>query len=503
MLAQWNECFSSNYPTLDKKKIGEMRLATYLNKFNWILIMRFRKSRKFSINTLLFAALQLILGQVSAADLQHFYDLSLLNDPEIRRAEATFNASEANVGISRSGLLPQINLEGEYGEFDSDSVNNDSIAQFSGGNITDITSDSTTYFATLNQSILNFPSYHDYRQSKENHHSAAAQFGLEKQNLVIRVTDAYFNTLRALDNLDSIMSEERAFKAQKEQTKKRFDAGLIAITDVHEAQAAYDEVVARSLEARGLLGISFDAMSELTGQFHLEITPLSSKFPIVEPSPLSVDGWLTMTLEFNATLKASEHQKKAAEQNYKARRSAHLPTVDLSVDISINETDGNRNQELFNNENDSSSIMLNLRVPLFTGGLVSNERKLAFQQLRQAQENYTASKRRALQTTRSLHLSVVTNVAQIKALRRAVASSQSALDATQSGYDAGTRDLVDVLIAKRTFYQASRNLFNTRYDYITNLLSLKRSAGALNSDDLAQLNVWLDSSAVISRSRFL
>lgn len=464
--------------------------------------MLFRRLRQFSTNILLLAACQLIPSQVLADDLQHFYDLSLLNDPEIRAAEATYNASEANVGISRSALLPQINLQGQYRESDSDSVNNDSIAQFSGGNITDITSDSTTYFATFNQSILNLPHYHDYRQSKESYHSAAAQFGLEKQNLAIRVADAYFNTLRAIDNLDSIMSEEQAFKTQMEQTKQRFDVGLIAITDVHETQAAYDEVVARLLEARGQLGISFDAMSELTGQYHVEITPLSNEFPIVDPSPLSVDDWLTTTLEFNATLKASEHQKNAAEQNYKARRSAHLPTVDLSANISNDKTDGDRNQELFNNENDSNSIMLNLRVPLFTGGLVSSERKLAYQQLLQAQENYTASKRRAVQTTRSLHLSVVTKVAQIKALRQSVSSSQSALDATQAGHEAGTRDLVDVLIAERTFYQARRSLLNARYDYITNLLSLKRSAGALDNDDVVQLNIWLDSSAVIPRSRY-
>jgi outer membrane protein len=465
--------------------------------------MLFRRLRQSSKNILVFAASQLILGQALAADLQHFFDLSSLNDPGIRAAEATYNASEANVGISRSTLLPQINLQGQYSESDSDSVNNDSIAQFSGGNITDTTSDSTTYFASINQPILNLPNYYDYRQSIENRHSAVAQFGLEKQNLAIRVADAYVNTLRAIDNLDSIMSEEEAFKTQKEQTKQRFDVGLIAIIDVHETQAAYDEVVARLLEARAQLGISFDAMSELTGQFHVEIAPLSSKFPIVEPSPLSVDGWLTMTLEFNATLKASEHQKKAAEQNYKARRSGHLPTVDVSANITNNEIEGNRNQELFSNANDSNSIMLNLRVPLFTGGFVSNQRKLAFQQLRQAQENYIASKRRAIQTTRSLHLSVVTKVAQIKALRKSVGSSQRALEATQAGYEVGTRNLVDVLIAERTFFQSRRNLLNARYDYIINLLSLKRSAGTLNIDDLTELNLWLDSSAIISRSRYL
>ncbi|MFQ3244143.1 MAG: outer membrane protein [Arenicella sp.] len=464
--------------------------------------MLFRRLRQFSTKILLLAASQLIQGQVFASDLQHFYELSLLNDPAIRAAEASYNASKANVGISRSALLPQINLQGQYSEFDSDSVNNDSIAQFAGGSITDTASDSTTYFATLNQPIFNLPRYHDYRQSKENRYSAAAQFGLEKQNLAIRVAEAYFNTLRAIDNLDSVMSEEGAFKTQKEQTKKRFDVGLIPITDVHETQAAYDEVVVRLLEARGQLGIRFDAMSELTGQFHAEITPLSSEFPIIDPSPLSVDEWLASTLEFNATVEASEYQKNAAEQNYKARRSAHLPTVDVSANIGNINTDGTRNQELFDNQNNSNSIMLSLRVPLFTGGLVSNQRKLAYQQLLQAKESYLASKRRAVQMTRSLHLSVVTKVAQITALQKSVNSSQSALNATQAGHKAGTRDLVDLLIAERTFYQARRNLLNARYDYIANLLSLKRSAGVLNSNDMEQLNVWLDSDSVISRGRY-
>ena len=179
-----------------------------------------------------------------------------------------------------------------------------------------------------------------------------------------------------------------------------------------------------------------------------------------------------------------------------------MPTITGSMsyydnisDSDFTGTDINSNQPFTSpseNEQDGHTIGVQLNVPIFTGGLVSAERRQAYQQFIQASENYTNTQRNTVQQARSQHLQVITNTARTKARNQAITSAKSALEATQAGYEAGTRNIVDVLIAQRTLFQAKRDYANARYDYIGSLLRLKEVAGQLSPDDIYQLNAWLD-----------
>ena len=446
----------------------------------------------------------LIAAQISTADtLNDIYESALLNDPVLRAARASFNADRETKNIARGALLPQLAISGDY---TSSEINDDSRSVFiiDGATLNSVTaglidSDETSYGVSLSQAFFDMPSWYSFKSGKALSDSAQAQFAADQQSLIIRVSEAYFNVLRAYDNLQTRSAEQRAIQRQLEQTRERFEVGLLPITDVHEAQAVFDDAAVNSLEARGALNIAFEGLQVLTGRDHEVLAGLTDTFMATDPEPLSNQEWVNFAIGNNFQLKVAKLGKDAAYNSAKAAAAARLPKITGRATYFESDADGTRYTSPFDSQQDGHSFVVSVTMPIWMGGSVDAQRRQAKQRSIASNEGYTATKRNVIQASRSLHQLVLTNTARVNARKQSITSADSALQATQAGYEVGTRNIVDVLVAQRSVYQARRNYANARYDYILSMMRLKEVAGQLAPDDIYQLNGWLDPQLVIAK----
>jgi outer membrane protein len=430
-------------------------------------------------------ALILLSQPAHAETLQDIYLKAVENDHRFKAAQAQRDAGIENRNLRRAALLPQIAGDASWQKSDveNDVISEQNPAQYDGTQ--------TAYGVGLSQSIINLSNWHRFAQGRALADIAEAEFLVAQEDLILRTSRAYFDALQAVDNLATAKAEEDALGHQLEQTKQRFTVGLTAITEVHEAQAAYDSATANRLVAEGALGIAFEALEVLTGQSYRSLSPLLDDFPVTPPQPSNREEWVQMALDNNASLKASWFAARSAEANAKAAKSDHLPTLGGSIRYGNTARDIDENTVL---DQTATTIQLDLSVPLFAGGGISAARRQTANQYVQAREIYLQTQRDTVQNARSRHLNVLTTAATVKARKQAITSSRSALEATQAGYDVGTRDLVDVLNAQRNLYSAQRDYYNALYSYVIATLQLKQAAGVLVAADVGELNQWLDKS---------
>jgi outer membrane protein len=431
----------------------------------------------------LIALIAFISTSANAETLADIYQLAVKNDPIAGAAKATYKANKETLKQGRAVLLPQLNASSSKVEPTSNE-NNDPI--------------STTYRASLSQSLFNVPAWFQFRGAKNMDQAAEAKFASQQQSLIIRVSESYFNVLRAYDNKQTRQAEELAIQRQLEQVTERFEVGLLPITDVHEIQAIFDDASVNSLEANGALDIAFDRLQILSGKNHNQLAGLKENFTAEAPNPISVESWVEFALSNNLELMESQLRQQAAKETAKAAKSQHLPKVTISADYSKRDTEATASEGALLSE--QTAINLNLTMPLFSGGLTSSQARQSSYQAQAAEQNYIAAKRNTLQTARSNYQLAITNTARVKARKQAITSAESALKATQAGYEVGTRNIVDVLLAQRTLFQAKRNYSNARYDYILSMMRLKQVAGQLSPEDVFELNKWLNTNTIIRRN---
>ena len=322
------------------------------------------------------------------------------------------------------------------------------------------------------------------------------QLAADKQALMIRTAQAYFDVLSALDQLRTSEAEEQALATQLEQTRQRYEVGLVSINDVYETQAAYDSRVAERIGARVNVGIRLEALTILTGKSHRRIAPLKADFVARYPKPNDKQAWIEGAKKGNLSLQVSHLAAEAATFQYRSARANRFPQ--LNGTVSYDHTDADRSgTNASDTDTETRTLGIELSIPLYSGGSLSARQRQAAQSQVEAQERLLLAQRNTIQRTRSLFLEVTTDIAQINARKQAIISSESALRATQAGYEAGTRDIVDVVDAQRNLFQAQRNYFNELYDYIINTLELKQVAGSLAEDDLQELDSWLQASRAL------
>ncbi|HSC68515.1 MAG TPA: TolC family outer membrane protein [Cellvibrio sp.] len=433
----------------------------------------------------------------SANSLFDVYELALKNDAQLKADEAKYDAGQANKTIARAGLLPQVNAAAQFTNNNEDTVNN-----LNNGNTFITDRDRKGWEISLQQPLFNMSAWYSYKQGVKLSDQAEAQFGADQQSLIVRTAEAYFNVLRTIETLEATIAEEKALEKQLEQTKQRFEVGLTAITDVHEAQAAFDNARAGTLEARGNLGIAYEALEVLTGKPEDKVAPLSDKFPVVSPVPANRADWVEFSLKNNYNLKAAKLAADASLQNAKANKSNHLPTLGATLGYSDYDLEGLSVGEDQDITTDGSSVNLRLDVPIYSGGATSGRSRQAYALYTQNQEIYNSTQRNVIQGARALHLSVETDVASVQARKQAIVSGQSALEATQSGYEVGTRNLVEVLIAQRNLYQARRDYSDALFDYVIDTIKLREVAGMLTPADVQEIDKWLLDDALVNRSQY-
>lgn len=419
-------------------------------------------------------------SSTTADTLADIYQLAVKNDPVAAAARASYNADKETLKQSRAVLLPQLNASSNKAEPRADE-NTDPVT--------------TTYRASLSQSLFNVPAWFQFQSAKKMDQVAEANFAAQQQSLIIRVSEAYFNVLRAFDNKQTRSAEELAIQRQLEQVTERFEVGLLPITDVHEIRAIFDDASVNSLEAEGALDIAFEQLQVLSGKRHQQLAGLKDGFSAEVPNPASVASWVEFALSNNLQLRASQLTYQAADKMAAAAKSQHLPKVTVSADYSKLDMDATATAGAMATE--QTAINLNLTMPIFSSGLTSSQARQASFEAQAAEQNYIATKRNTMQAARSNHQSAITNAARVKARKQAITSAESALEATKAGYEVGTRNIVDVLVAQRTLFQAKRNYSNARYDYILSMMRLKQIAGQLSPEDVMQLNNWLSSGIII------
>ena len=449
-------------------------------------------------------ALALTLGSAvsQAESLRDIYELALANDAQLKAEEAQYLANLETENLSRSRLLPQIN--GNYSYTDSDSDVNaispaftetgfETIKTFSN---TDITTEG--YQLSLNQALFDLPAWFSFQSGKEFTKQAEATFAANQQNLIVRVVEAYLLVLRAQDNLEASKAQERAFERQLEQTQQRFEVGLIAITDVYEAQAAYDLSQVNRIVDENNVSVALERLSVLTGRSHDNLDVLKEDLEIKLPEPSDRAAWVDFALENNFNLLAANYAEEAARQAAKASQLEHAPKVSGLIAYEDYETDGDFTRRPStgldvapDRDTEDQLWQIRLDLPIYSGGAISANRRRAAQEFNAARENRINLARNTVTSTRSLHMTVVSDVARVAARKQSIVSSRSALDATQAGYEVGTRNVVDVLNAQNTLFAAQRDYANSRYDYIINMLRLKEQAGLLSPQDVYNLDSYL------------
>jgi outer membrane protein len=447
-----------------------------------------------------FSRAMLAIGLASVASLGHTTDLldvyrdAQNNDPVVGAAEAGYLASKEAIPQARSLLLPGLNASA------STSKNERGFPGARdpfGNSISKDEFNNHNWSVTLQQPIVNLSSWFALGSAKSQ--VEAAEFDLEstKQQLIVRVVQAYLNVLRAQDFLDSTNSEVTAVKRQLEQVQQRFDVGLVAITDVLESQAAYDAALVRRIQADGDHGIFFETLVTLTGIAYEGLDQLTEDLPIVNPDPLDEDQWVRTALANNLGVLAAQEQLEAARRNVRSRRSDHLPTIAATATHANSVTGG---ANFFGTDQSETTVLgLQFNLPLYNGGAVRSRVKQASAQAEQAQELLTNQQLTVTRDTRNLFRAVATDVVRVRARQRGIASAQSALEATETGYEVGTRNIVDVLQAQQLLFASQFDYADSRYNYVTDLMLLKQAAGSLAEADLQDLNGFTDPNNQVKR----
>lgn len=429
-----------------------------------------------------------LTGPVAAENLVDIYNLAVVNDPQLSAVRNSLMAVDELRVQSRAVLFPTIKAVSDTTKnklrTDGTFISGPPVIGFDRQVF-----NSHGYSLTLSQPIFEPALFYGLRQVSARQKQVQAEFAFAQQDLMQRVADRYFGVLGAEDSLAFAEAETKAIGRQLEQAKQRFDVGLIAITDIHEAQARYDQAVARGIEALNLLQRSRETLREITGQLHEELIPLGGDLPLITPEPNDMDSWVNTALAQNSQVKASEQAVETAKQEISLRKSGHLPTVEFKASQIYNSSNGSILGSASKNEN--TVLSLDLEMPIFQGGFVNSRTREAQHLYAQSQDLLEQTRRELERSTRVAFMNVASTISGVKALTQALLSSQSALDATELGFKVGTRTSVDVLDSQQELFLAKRELSRVRYNHILSQLQLKLSAGTISPSDLEMVNSWL------------
>ena len=415
------------------------------------------------------------------------YQEAVNNNADLAAARADYDARKEIVPQARAGLLPNITGGAESSSIRTKLDEPSAVINRTG----------TVYRATLSQPIFRADRWFQLQAAKDVNEQAALELSATEQNLILDSAQDYFTVLRAQDNLASTKAEEAAFKRQLDQSRERFDVGLSDKTDVLQAQASYDTARASRIVAKRQVDDAFQALVTLTNREYNSIEGIVHTLPVLTPTPNDAKAWVDTAAQQNLNLLASNYAVSAAEETLRQRKAGHAPTLDAVAQVekgdndSLGFTNPNFTGQAYHGNVEQRTIGVQLNIPIYSGGLTSSQVREAYSRLSQSEQRRESLRRQVVENTRNLHRAVNTDVEQVQARKQSIISNQSALEATEIGYQVGTRNIVDVLDAQRQLYASVRDYNNTRYDYILDNLRLKQQAGTLNPGDLQDLARWL------------
>jgi outer membrane protein len=462
-------------------------------------------------------AFALVGGAARAENLLEVYEDAVKSDPLIREAEARREAALEAKPQARGLLFPQIGINGQYAKSDSDSNstftqavdqdNNPATAPVIVivNNTQQADQDAWNYQAEATQTLFRWDQWQQLKRADAQVALAEANYRAAQQDLLLRVSQSYFDVLAAEDTLSAAEATQQAVARQLEQAEKRFEVGLIAITDVQEARAAHDSATAAVIAAKRALASTHEVLRELTGEAYQALTKPAEAMPLDQPQPADEETWVQQSLEQNLNVIAARLGVDVAKRNVKIAQSGHMPSVDLFA----NRTEFDADTTQINNglegpaDSDQTEDTYGVRVniPIFSGGVTQARVREQVHLHRAERERLEGAIRRAERDTRDAYLGVLAEKARVGALKQSVKSNQTALEATEAGFEVGTRTTVDVLDARRRLFEAQRDYARSRYDYLINLVRLKSAAGVLAPADLQAINGFLTTPTTLPLTR--
>ncbi|MGC3981617.1 MAG: TolC family outer membrane protein [Steroidobacteraceae bacterium] len=444
-----------------------------------------------------YAALALALTAIGspyaqAANLLDVYDQAAQSDPTIRAAEASRLASREARPQAFASFLPTITANASWA---GTTAGQDTTANPNGTvNGLSTTTRGGTWGISAVESI-NIPT--TLRNLKRTDYTLALAdltYHSAEQNLVVRVAQRYFNVLAARDSLNAAQANLESLNQQLERAEKRFDVGLSAITDVQEARAQRDRANSTVISSKRTLATNQELLREITGSMVNDLAAPGDDMPLISPDPQSEDEWVQKALNGNMDLATARINLDAATYDLGTKKLTRLP----SVTIGANYKNSNAYEDFSplgaDNTNNSWSgtwFSVGVSVPIFSGGSISSTIRQYVYQQRAARERLEQSNRETERSARDAYLGVQSAITQVQANKQALESSRLALEATQAGYDVGTRTTIDVLSSRQSLLTAEQTYYQSRYTYITNLITLKTTTGSLSREDLQQINSWL------------
>jgi len=454
------------------------------------------------------AAALVSAAPVRAENLIEVYLDAVRGDPLVREAEARRDAALEAKPQARGALLPQVNVNGQYATRDSDGDNvfnqvvdpdndpttdNNVIVPVRSSQSSD--SDFWNYQAEITQSLFSWEQWQALKRADSSVAVAEATYRAAQQNLLVRVSQAYFDVLAAEDTLGAAEAALEALTRQLEQAEKRFEVGLIAVTDVQEARAAHDNARAGVIAAKRAVASAQEVLRELTNKDYQSLAKPAEAMPLDKPDPADEQAWVDLALKDNLDVIAARLNGDVASRDVKIAQGGHFPTLELFANRTEYDSQATQTNNGLTGPADSSqtqdTIGVQVVIPIYSGGATQSRVREQVHLHRAARERLEGAMRSAERETRDAYLGVIAEKARVQALQQAVKSSQTALEATEAGFEVGTRTTVDVLDARRRLFEAQRDFARSRYDYLINIVRLESASGGLKQEDLAAINGYL------------
>jgi outer membrane protein len=425
--------------------------------------------------------MSLLPSQARAEDLLQIYDLAVRSDPALREAEQTFYASREAKPQARAPLLPNFGIDGRVTYTDFDARGESQL----GGNDRYQSSNAS---AVVRQSLYNRSDWIRLSRSDDTIAQAEAEYRNAEIDLMVRTTEAYFEVLRASDQVRVQEALVTADERQLEQSKQRFEVGLVAITDVNDNQAAFDRSRADLITARNNLDNAWEALRRIVGPVRVPLARLGDRLPLTPPEPNDINVWAETALANNYGIAAAKAAAEAARKDIEIQRSGYYPSVQMETRYEISRSDRE-----FSTAGDSNagSIGLNVNIPLYQGGAVASSTRQAGHQFRASQDRLDQQRRAVMNQVKNAFRGILSSISDVKARQAAIVSARSSLESTEAGLEVGTRTQVDVLNAQRNLFEAEFEYLSARYDYIINGIFLHQATSTLTRDVLAKGNAWL------------
>jgi outer membrane protein len=423
-------------------------------------------------------------GAAHGADLMAVYRDALAYDAQYASARSALDAGREKLPQGRSGLLPTIGLGASTTWNDIDTTR-----RISGATETNSRYNSNGWTVTLTQPLFRWQNWVAYTQSELAVMQAEAQFGLARQELIVRAAQAYFDVLLAQDTLATAKAQKVAIAEQLESAKRNFEVGTATITDSHEAQARYDLTSAQEIAADNDLTVKRQVLRSVIGKEPEGLKNLKPGVQMARPQPDDINKWVEMAESASASVQIYQALFEIATREVEKQRAGHYPTLDL---VATNGRSGAGGGTTGGFDSKSSTIGLQLSIPIFAGGAVMSKDREAVSLKEKAGADLENARRTAALNARQAYLGVSSGLAQVKAYEAALTSSQSALDSNKLGYEVGVRINIDVLNAQSQLFDTRQKLAKARLDTLAALLKLKASAGSLGEDDVAAINALLD-----------